>query len=145
MCNRPCIYRPQGSRCADLTYASACNYAGIKGHTRTMTIAKMYKVKPRTPEHKELMKPANCPLFVQSELMRLIEDPYGKFVEKKPRKRTPKPYVPPADEKTLLELYAQGLSDWSMAVKLGTTEHRIAWWRKKRGLTRHRAARNSKK
>lgn len=138
MCRRPCIYKPADDGKFD--YDNACGYAFQNDRTRTMTIAERFGVSPGSPEHRELMKPENCPLFIPRRgiNMRTVTDAYG---TKKVKKVKEKPYVPPADEKRLLELYAAGLSDLTIARIVGSSEHRIRWWRKKRGFTKHKAPR----
>lgn len=133
MCKRPCRYRHKNDRSENAFLHTACNYLFETGKTRTMTIAYLYGCDPGSPEHKKLMKPENCPLYIPRNENRIVEDAYGK---KTLRKR--KPYVPPADEKLLLELYAAGLSDYAIGMKLGVAESRIRWWRYKRGFTKHK-------
>lgn len=133
MCRRPCEYKSLSEN--EAGYDRACNYLWMMDppRSRTMTIADMFGIEPGSPEHHELMKPENCPLFKPVKRKKVIADAYG---AKKLRKV--RPYVPPADEKLLLELYARGLSDYAIGMKVDAAESRIRWWRKKRGLAKHK-------
>ena len=129
MCKRACIYK------ASFGATTMCNYAFQTGRTRTVTIADLYGIDPHSPEHRELMKPKNCPLFEPSRRRRIVEDPYG--IKKVKKVKT---YKPPADEKLLFDLYCRGLSDLAIARQAGTTENKVRWWRYKKGFNRHKAA-----
>ncbi len=135
MCKRSCIYK--STAWTETAYERACNYAWLTDRTRTMVIAEMYGVAPGSPEHRRLMKPENCPLFKpirhKANSRKVLKDAYGAKKE-----RAVKPYVPPADEKLLLQLYAEGLSDYAIAKKAGTEESKVRWWRYKRKLLKHR-------
>ena len=130
-CKRPCLYRvPKESE--SYCHGQGCRYIEITGHSRVARVYKQLGVKQLTAAAEELLRPKNCPCFV--DRLGRKSPPPEEPARKAPAVREAWRKVDPAK---IRALYEQGLTGRQIAEKLECTTTPIYAWRKRWGKAAH--------